>query len=151
MFLGQQDKDFELFVVQNRVMLILERFFTRLYQKLSSTTIHLRLTAEEISRLRLAEAELVKDFSLPPPAIQQLARLVAMSPSRLKNLFKQMYGLPLYQYFQKHRMVKAKAMLVSKKYTAKQIAAELGYQNQSLFTKAFKNFFEQLPEEILGS
>jgi len=33
MFLAQQDKDFELFVVQNRVMLILERFFTRLYQK----------------------------------------------------------------------------------------------------------------------
>jgi len=48
-----------------------------------------------------------------------------------------MYGLPLYQYFQKHRMVKAKAMLVSKKYTAKQVAAELGYQNQSLFHQGF--------------
>jgi len=141
-------KDFEGLVVQNRAMLIMERFFTKLSKKISDVHVDLKLNAEEIVRLKLVEQALVNDFSMQPPGINQLSRIAAMSPSKLKILFKKMYGLPVYQYFQKKRMNKAKAMLLSKKYTLQQITNELGYNSVNDFSKTFKKTFDQLPAEI---
>lgn len=147
-FIPATNTDFECLVVQNRVMLIMERFFTRLSKKISDVDVSLKLSAEEIVRLKLVEQSLLSDFSSLPPGINQLSRTAAMSPSKLKILFKKMYGLPIYQYFQKHRMNKAKAMLLSKKYTLQQVADELGYNTVNEFSKTFKKTFDQLPAEI---
>lgn len=141
-------KDFEDLIVQNRVMLIMERFFTRLYKKIGDGGANLRLSGEEIVRLKLAEQALLSDFSSAPPGINQLSRIAAMSPSKLKSLFKKMYGLPIYQYFQKNRMNKAKAMLLSKKYTLQQVANELGYNSVNDFSKTFQKTFDQSPLDI---
>ena len=51
----------------------------------------------------MIEKELVKDFSSEPPGITKLARMAAMSPSKLKNSFKEIYGLPVYQYLSKEQ------------------------------------------------
>jgi AraC-like DNA-binding protein len=142
------NKDFESLIVQNRVMLIVERFFTRLYKKIGDVNTSLKMSAEDIVRLKLVEQALLSDYSALPPGITQLSRIAAMSPSKLKILFKKMYGLPVYQYFQKNRMNKAKAMLLSKKYTLQQVANELGYSNVNDLSKTFKKTFDQLPGEI---
>lgn len=143
------DAAFETLIIQNRVMLLLERFFTRIYHKMSDMHFDVKLSNEDINRLKLIEKELVKDFSVEPPGITKLARMAAMSPSKLKNSFKEIYGLPVYQYFQKHRMNKAKAMLLSKKYSVREVGMELGYSNLSNFAKAFKKSFDQLPSDLL--
>jgi AraC-like DNA-binding protein len=143
------DPAFDTLVIQNRVMLLLERFFTRIYYKMSDMHFDVKLSNEDINRLKMIEKELVKDFSVEPPGIIKLARLAAMSPSKLKNSFKEIFGLPVYQYFQKHRMNKAKAMLLSKKYSVREVGMELGYSNLSNFAKAFKKSFDQLPSELL--
>lgn len=143
------DPAFETLIIQNRVMLLLERFFTRIYFKMSDMHFDVKLSNEDINRLKMIEKELVKDFSIEPPGIAKLARLAAMSPSKLKNSFKEIYGLPVYQYFQKHRMNKAKAMLLSKKYSVREVGIELGYSNLSNFAKAFKKSFDQLPSDLL--
>lgn len=143
------DPAFETLIIQNRVMLLLERFFTRIYYKMSDMHFDVKLSNEDINRLKMIEKELVKDFSSEPPGIAKLARLAAMSPSKLKNSFKEIYGLPVYQYFQKHRMNKAKAMLLSKKYSVREVGMELGYSNLSNFAKAFKKSFDQLPSDLL--
>jgi AraC-like DNA-binding protein len=77
-----------------------------------------------------------------------LARIAAMSPSKLKILFKEVFGLPVNQYYQKHRMNKAKAMLLSKKYSVREAANELGFSSVSSFNKAFYKIFDELPSEI---
>jgi AraC-like DNA-binding protein len=143
------DPAFETLIIQNRVMLLLERFFTRIYYKMSDMHFDVKLSNEDINRLKMIEKELVKDFSIEPPGITKLARLAAMSPSKLKNSFKEIYGLPVYQYFQKHRMNKAKAMLLSRKYSVREVGIELGYSNLSNFAKAFKKSFDQLPSDLL--
>ncbi len=140
---------FETLIIQNRVMLLLERFFTRIYYKMSDMHFNVKLSNDDISQLKIIEKEIVKDFSVEPPGINKLARLAAMSPSKLKNSFKEIYGLPVYQYFQKHRMNKAKAMLLSKKYSVKEVGVEVGYSNLSNFAKAFKKSFDQLPSDLL--
>jgi AraC-like DNA-binding protein len=146
---GDVNPAFETLVIQNRIMLLLERFFTRTYYKMSDMHFDVKLSNEDINRLKMIEKELVKDFSVEPPGINKLARLAAMSPSKLKNSFKEIYGLPVYQYFQKHRMNKAKAMLLSRKYTVREVGMEVGYSNLSNFAKAFKKSFDQLPSDLL--
>ncbi len=144
----QADASFANFIIQNRVMLILERFFSRVYRKFSETNLYVKASAEQLERLKVIENMLVKDVSFIPPTIAQLSKISALSTTKLKSLFKEVYGLPVYRYFQKHRMQKAKAMLLSKKYSVRETANELGYTNLKDFTKAFEKNFDQLPEEI---
>lgn len=146
---AQSNPALESLIIQNRILLLLERFFTRIYQKMSDTHFSVKVSNSDISQLKMVERELLKDFSGEPLPITQLARMAAMSPSKLKNSFKEIYGLPVYQYFQKHRMNKAKAMLLSRKYTVKEVGIELGYSNLSNFAKAFRKSFDQLPSELL--
>ena len=112
---------------------------------------NVKLSNEVISRLDNVERELIKDFSSMPKSIAELAKMAAMSPSKLKNSFKEIYGLPLYQYFQKKRMHKAKSMLVSRKYSVREVGMEVGYSNLSNFAKAFKKSFDQLPSDLLNN
>ena len=147
--LAKGETDYETMIIQNRVMLLLERFFTRTYYKMSDLHFNVKLSNEVISRLANVERELLKDFSADPKSIPELAKMAAMSPSKLKNSFKEIYGLPVYQYFQKKRMHKAKAMLVSRKYTVREVGMEVGYSNLSNFAKAFKKSFDQLPSDLL--
>ena len=142
------NKELECFIVQNRVMMIMERFFARLYKKIGEVHSNIKISAEEIVRLKLVEQALLSDYSSLPPNINQLSRIAAMSPSKLKDLFKKMFGLPVYQYYQKNRMNKAKAMLLSKKYSMQQVSVSLGYTNLNEFSKTFVKAFDQLPEEI---
>ena len=94
------------------------------------------------------ESLLVKDFSVDPPKIKDLSRISAMSPTKLKSDFKQLYGFPIYQYFQKNRMLKAKSLLVLGKYTIKEVGIKVGYSNLSHFATAFKKAFGYLPSSI---
>jgi len=144
------DPSFETLIIQNRIMLLLERFFTTTFYKMSDMHFSVKLSNEDINRVKMAEKELVKDFSAEPPGIKILARGAAMSPSKLKNSFKEIYGLPIGQYYQKHRMNKAKAMLLSGKYSVNEVGNEVGYSNLSNFAKAFKKAFDQLPSDLLA-
>jgi AraC-like DNA-binding protein len=146
---GNNEYFFNGLVTHNRIMLLLERFFFRVYKKMSASNFEVKISSDDLQRLVQVEHELLKDFSVPPPGIPKLARMAAMSPSKLKTTFKEIYGLPIYQYFQKHRMNKAKAMLLSKKYNVKEVGMEVGFSNLSNFAKAFKKSFDQLPSDIL--
>lgn len=137
-------------VVQNRIMLMLERFFTRIYYKMSDIHFDVKLTNDDINSVKKIAHELLKDFSVEPVGINKLAKMAAMSPSKLKISFKEIFGMPIYQYYQKHRMNRAKAMLLSRKYSVKEVGLELGYNNLSNFAKAFKKSFDQLPSDLLG-
>jgi AraC-like DNA-binding protein len=140
---------FENMVIQNRIMLLLERFFARIHKKMNDTHFDVKLSNDDITRLKEIQALLLKDFTLEPPGIAKLAKLAAMSPSKLKTSFKDVYGMPIYQYYQKHRMNKAKAMLLSKKYTVREVGMEVGFSNLSNFAKAFKKSFDQLPSDLI--
>lgn len=147
---AEKTRSFENLIIQNRTMLLMERFFTRIYKKMNDQHFDMKVSNDDIMRLQRVEQELLKDFSNPPPGIAKLAKMAAMSPSKLKNTFKEIYGLPIYQYFQKHRMNKAKAMLLSNKYNVKEVGMEVGYSNLSNFAKAFKKSFDQLPSDIIS-
>ena len=135
-------------IVENRVMMMVEKFLTHLYQMEHSDE-KMKISTDEIKRLMEVESYLVKDFSTPPPPISFLSRVAAMSTTTLKNKFKKLYGNNLYEYFQKSRMHKAKVLLMTRKYSIKEIGSQLGYSNLSNFATAFKKEFNRLPSQLI--
>jgi AraC-like DNA-binding protein len=138
-------------ILENRIMMMVEKFLTHLYQKLNQLTEDdkIKISPDEIKRLMEVESYLVKDFSTPPPPISFLSRVAAMSTTTLKNKFKKLYGNNLYEYFQKSRMHRAKILLLSQKYSIKEIGSQLGYSNLSNFATAFKKEFNRLPSQLI--
>jgi AraC-like DNA-binding protein len=136
-------------ILENRVMMLVERFLTQLYQRVNQLEGEkTKISPDEVKRLMEVESYLVKDLSTPPPPISFLSRVAAMSATTLKNKFKKLYGTNLYEYFQKSRMHKAKTLLMSQKYSIKEIGSQLGYSNLSNFATAFKKEFKKLPSKL---
>jgi len=83
------------------------------------------------------------------PSLESLAHEVFMSTSKLKNLFKQVYGYTLYDYYNKNRLQRAREMLVTGQCSIKQAGSEIGFSNLSHFAKAFKKEFGILPRDLV--
>jgi AraC-like DNA-binding protein len=137
-------------IVENRLMMMVEKFLTQLFQfDQAEVDEKIKISPDEVKRLMEVESYLVKDLSTPPPTISFLSRVAAMSTTTLKNKFKKLYGNNLYEYFQKSRMHKAKVLLMSQKYSIKEIGSQLGYSNLSNFATAFKKEFNRLPSQLM--
>ena len=134
-------------VLQNRVMLLLEKFLRNLYIRMSGVTAQLPLDESEIKRIMQIESMLVQDLSIAP-SIMELARIAMMSETKLKNVFKNVYGLSLYEYYQKNRMLVARQLLINRKYSVKETGLKLGFKNLSNFTIAYKKAFNILPSNV---
>ena len=83
------------------------------------------------------------------PSLESLAHEVFMSTSKLKNLFKQVYGYTLYDYYNKNRLQRAREMLITGQCSIKQAGSEIGFSNLSHFAKAFKKEFGILPRDLV--
>ena len=142
------DQPLRLNYIQNRVLMLLEKYILKLYDRQDLKGKKVKRSEDETLRLMKVEALLVKNFSIAPPTIDELSRISAMSPTKLKNDFKALYGLPIYEYYQKNRMLKAKSLLVLSKYTIKEVGIMVGYSNLSHFANTFKKEFGFLPSEI---
>lgn len=134
--------------ISNRLSLLIERFFKRLYGKKALMNGEFKISDEEINRLIKAEQTLLKDFRNTPPTIEELAKMVSMSATVFKRKFKEMYGLSVYAYYQKIRMHRAKELLASGKYTVAKTSEAIGYSSPSNFILAFKKMYNKLPSEI---
>ena len=144
----EQDNPVQNIFLQNRVTLLIERFFTRLHEKSNLLEGRFNLTDDEVQRLIKVEQLLVHDFSSSPPTIDEFSRLVSMSTTKLKKSFKGIYGSSIYAYYQKVRMQKAKDLLMSGKYNVNETAEAIGYHNTSNFISAFKKQFTFSPGKV---
>ncbi len=134
--------------LQNRVTLLIERFFTRLHEKADLLEGRFNLTQDEVQRLVQVEHLLINNLSETPPTIDEFSKLVSMSSTKLKKSFKRVYGDSIYAYYQKVRMQKARELLLSGKYNVNDTALAVGYQNTGNFILAFKKQFAVSPGEL---
>ena len=148
LFVEKINQPLRLNFIQNRVLMLLEKFILKLHSNRDVQGTKVKRSDDETVRLMKVEALLVKDFSVSPPTIDELSRISAMSPTKLKNDFKVLYGLPIYEYYQKNRMLRAKSLLMLSKYSIKEVGMMVGYSNLSHFAHTFKKEFGFLPSEL---
>lgn len=134
--------------IQNRILLLLEKYISK-QQKVNLISAKNRLNVSELERLMQVENLLLKDYSTAPPTIEQLSKICAMSATKLKQEFRSLYGSPIYEYYQKNRMSKAKALLLEGGHTSKEVGSLIGYSNLSHFAAAFKKEFGISPSDLL--
>jgi AraC-like DNA-binding protein len=135
-------------IIENRIMLLMERFLNRIMEKMQATD-SVKVPAADIYKMMEVEAELTRDDLATAPTVEELSVKYDMSPTRLKKLFRDIYGYPLYEYFQRQRMGKARALLLSGEYSVKEVGYETGYKSLSNFAKAFRQVFDYLPSDII--
>jgi AraC-like DNA-binding protein len=79
--------------------------------------------------------------------IEEIARLVKLSRSRLCYLFKAEVGLPPTQYLKKVRMEKALELLRTSFLDIKEVAAKVGYNDSTHFMREFKKAYGSTPSQ----
>lgn len=136
---------------ENRIMLLLEKFVYNFMVREKHTGKKMQFKEEELSRLVKAENMLLADFGKIAPTINMLAKACTMSPTKFKNDFKTLYGLPVYEYYQKNRMAYARTLIQHGENSIKQVGMMVGYSNLGHFAAAFKNEYNMLPSEWLNA
>jgi AraC-like DNA-binding protein len=147
---AKKDDPLQNIFLQNRVSLLIERFFTRLQTKSNLLQGKFDLSPEIIAGLIKVEHILINDFSKQPPTIEEFSKLVSMSSTKLKKSFKTMYGDSIYSYYQKQRLQKANELMLSGKYTVRHAANAVGYNYVPNFNLAFKKQFKILPGKLIS-
>jgi AraC-like DNA-binding protein len=86
-----------------------------------------------------------------PPVIKELAVCANMSPSKLKRLFKQIFGNSIFSYYQEFRMKEAAHLLKVEKLSVSDVGYQLGFTNLSHFSKVFKEHIGMKPKQYSRS
>jgi len=86
-----------------------------------------------------------------PPVINQLAVDAGMSPTKLKRLFKQVFGDSIFSYYQKIRMQEAARLLREDKLSVSETGYRLGFTNLSHFSRVFHEHMSMKPKEYSRS
>ena len=77
--------------------------------------------------------------------VEELSRKYLMNPTTLKTLFKSVYGTSIAAHIKEHRMEKAAELLTKTTLSILEISHAVGYDSQSKFTAAFKDYYQILP------
>ena len=72
-----------------------------------------------------------------PPVIKELAVAASMSPTKLKRLFKQVFGNSIFNYYQEFRMKEAALLLKEEGLSVADVGYKLGFTNLSHFSRVF--------------
>jgi AraC-like DNA-binding protein len=73
-----------------------------------------------------------------PPVLDDLAKEVGMSKSKIKRLYKQIFGESIFNYYQRFRMREAARLLKERKLTVSEVGYEMGFSNLGHFTRVFE-------------
>lgn len=79
-------------------------------------------------------------------SLAEMAAVVQMSPHYFASLFKQSTGLAPYQYVTQCRIERAKQLLMQPELTIVEVCHQIGFQNQSHFTKVFREHTATTPK-----
>ena len=79
--------------------------------------------------------------------IDELSKRYLINTSTLKEVFKAVYGLPIASYMKEYRIRQAMKLLRDTDTTIADIAAQVGYETQGKFSKAFKDVVQVLPTQ----
>lgn len=119
-------------------------FFIRFSRNFHSQKAPITITAGE-----MAHFQNVRKTALSTPeknwSIEELAKLVNLSPSRFHALYKAAFGISPLKDIIENRIQTAKNMLIATDFSVTEISERLGYQNTNHFIRQFKSIQKQTP------
>jgi len=74
-----------------------------------------------------------------------------MSPSKLKRLFKQIFGNSIFSYYQEFRIQEAARLLKEEKLSVSDAGYRMGFTNLSHFSRVFEEHLGMKPKQYSRS
>lgn len=136
-------------ILQNRLLLLTEQFFRSFVERMDQDSIHpKKIKPQDLEGLNVVEEILTRSVDSHFPSVEELSRAAMMSCTKLKNSFKEVYGMKLYEYYNRNRLRKAKKLIESGRCSIKEAGMRIGFSNLSHFSRAFRKEFGLLPSEL---
>ena len=107
-------------------------------------------TRSQVAMAKQIEAIITSDLS-QPHTVREFAERFSVSESSVKNYFHGVYGQSIAQYMTGQRMLLAAKLLAQTKLSVIDVAARVGYLNQSKFSAAFRLAYACTPLEYRRS
>lgn len=95
------------------------------------------LNTDDIRVIYQLKEQMLENLATPP-LIKTLASQANMSPTKLKRLFKQIFGNSIFSYYQEFRMKEATRLLKKGTLSVADVGYQLGFTNLSHFSRIFK-------------
>ena len=83
-----------------------------------------------------------------PITLAEIARASHLSVSRLAHIFKEQMGITIIDYLTSVRIERAKQLLLATDQNCTEVCFEVGYNNQSYFTRTFKELVGVTPRQF---
>ena len=80
--------------------------------------------------------------------LEDVARHVCLSPSRLAHLFREQMGVNIVRWREDQRMILAKHLLHASRYPIARVASLVGYEDQMYFSRVFRKRVGTCPSEF---
>jgi AraC family transcriptional regulator len=90
-------------------------------------------------------AQYIDDYLAEQISITTLAGLAQLSPYHFSRAFKQSFGMPPHRYHKSRRIERAKALLARHELSVTEIALEVGFDETSSFSAAFRKLTGDTP------
>lgn len=100
----------------------------------------------DVEKLLVLRNIILEDLS-KPPVLATLSKLIGMSETKMKQLFKQTFGDTIYNYYQKARLEEAAFLLKQAGYSVSDVGYQLGFSNLSHFSRLFEKQFDITPKK----
>ena len=119
----------------------------QLFFKLTELTIdsNVTITRADADKLYEIRSIILTDLSLPPH-LSELSKHISMSSTKMKMLFRRVFGNTIYNYFQAARMNEAARLL--KEFSVTETAYQLGFTNLRHFSRIFEKYFKLKPKKF---
>jgi len=101
-----------------------------------------------IEKIKKAKEILIANID-EPPSINELSDQVLLPVNVLKKGFKELYGESVYKYILSYKLELARQLLLSKKFSVKEISYKMGYSAPTHFVVAFKKKFGITPKKYI--
>jgi len=140
---GEEDELVSLFY-KIKVQELIYFLFDRLQKR--DCIRHTPINKADADKLFLIRTVLLSDLS-KPPRLPALAQMAGISLTKMKDLFKQVFGDSMYTHFQKARMEEARFLVRQAHYSVSEVGFQLGFSNLSHFSRLFEKHYGITPKK----
>ncbi len=103
--------------------------------------------AKKITQVRPAINYIDANYD-KPVTLAEIARACHLSVSRLAHIFKEQMGITIIDYLTSVRIKRAKQLLLATEQNCTEVCFQVGYNNQSYFTRTFKELVGVTPRQF---
>lgn len=96
-------------------------------------------------RRAMAVRDLLMTNLTESPSVEVLAAQVGLSPRRLNEVFRDVFGMAVFEWLRGQRLNQAAELLMDGSLSLKEVAFQAGYAHQPSFVRAFTSHFGQAP------